>query len=334
MFLNEFKKGATNIHFSLIDDCNLKCAYCFEHGFFKKQKNTFENFLKTLKMFPYLRIVWFWGGEPTLNMGLMQEMLEYVEKNDKKIEFYLSTNGTNPEVLDLFDRYKCFKAIQISIDGIKECHDLMRNNSWDSAFFVWKEARNIASKKTGKIVMANPVICKKTLKYFVENVKFYREVLKRTYAPVMDMISSEDLENWWYSLSEQDKEFVRNHFRNMKRNLALCMAGRSVQLVDTDGDIWMCHGAKYTRKRENMKYWLGNLDKGIISWKATFTPKRNMLCNQCKTNYCRVCWFQGDCKLFQTLYRLINGELPLKETNVSKFDLWQMRLDEKMEYYG
>jgi len=332
MFVKEFLKKATNIHFSIIDDCNLKCAYCFEHGFFKKKANTFENFLKTLDIFPYVKSIWLWGGEPTMKMDLVKEILEYVEKRRPDLNILMSTNGTNPEIVKYFNDYDCFKGLQISIDGVKECHDLMRNNSWDLAMETWNEAMNVAKRKRKK-VMVNPVIHRKTLKYFIENMKFYQSILGSIYAPVMDSINVEELEEWWFSLSKSDKDFIRRNLISFRRGFKICAAGQSVQFIDTDGKIWFCHGAKFTRKRENMKFWIGNLENGIISWKPFFKSKRNPICDRCKVKYCRVCWFQGDCRLFLRFHELMFNEKPLDNPKIDKFDLWKMNLDEKMEHY-
>lgn len=139
---------AINILYLLLSDaCNIRCRYCYflapmsrgyRFSFMKK-----ETVIKALDLFtrcvkrsiarghPEQHIV-IYGGEPTLNKGVLLEALRYIDvlKEKKLLPKTLSvTVNTNGILLDeeIFTQCKNTGAVvAISIDGPKEIHDQMR----------------------------------------------------------------------------------------------------------------------------------------------------------------------------------------------------------------
>jgi uncharacterized protein len=68
----------------------------------------------------------FYGGEPTLNMGLVRHCVEYVRSRDQSITFGLTTNGTllNAQVRRFLVDHDF--ALHVSLDGPSAIHDQAR----------------------------------------------------------------------------------------------------------------------------------------------------------------------------------------------------------------
>jgi len=113
--------------------CNLNCTYCYE---VKTGKiNTIENITPFIDyMFEENKdkdycILDFIGGESFLVVDLLDEVVEYVRKKNKKFIISTCTNGTlflQPKVQKFITKNKDIIAIGISIDGKKESHDKYR----------------------------------------------------------------------------------------------------------------------------------------------------------------------------------------------------------------
>ena len=114
--------------------CNLRCTYCYTGEKFDRRMdwdvarravdfgvaNSTEGWL----------LLAFFGGEPMLELALMQRALEYAAEQcaARKLRLYTSvaTNGTalDDRRLALLKRYK--SHVQVSFDGVKAAHDATR----------------------------------------------------------------------------------------------------------------------------------------------------------------------------------------------------------------
>lgn len=142
------REPAINVLYLLISDaCNIRCRYCFFLASmpcdYRFSVMTRENAISALNLFarcvkksianghPEQHIV-IYGGEPTLNKGVLLAALRYIDALKtqgllpESIAITLNTNGV---LLDdeIIDQCKLSKVvIAISIDGPKEIHDQMR----------------------------------------------------------------------------------------------------------------------------------------------------------------------------------------------------------------
>ena len=79
-------KNIKTITFSVTDDCNLMCKYCYFTHKTNKNKMSFEVAKKTVdyvlsdpSLLIYEGVIWdFIGGEPTLEMDLIDEICDYI----------------------------------------------------------------------------------------------------------------------------------------------------------------------------------------------------------------------------------------------------------------
>lgn len=124
--------------FELTDACNLKCKYCGYGDFYNthdKRENKYLDFKTAKQVIDYLYDIWtkypgtsnprkivfgFYGGEPLLNMKLIQQIIDYLNSlptiSHTVFNFNMTTNAI------LLDRYMDFLAkneftLLLSLDG-------------------------------------------------------------------------------------------------------------------------------------------------------------------------------------------------------------------------
>ena len=120
-------------------DCNLRCKYCYEHtkNRGKNDPESVKKYLATVLSNEDVRkditstAIEFIGGESLLYPKELAEYMElilmYCGHNLPTIS--ISTNGTlfgRADVRDFLLSYGKYISLGISLDGIKECHDLNR----------------------------------------------------------------------------------------------------------------------------------------------------------------------------------------------------------------
>ncbi len=87
----------TKVYVELSRLCNGRCEFCRNSSFDKCNYNL-EMIKSTLeKIQNYINIAVFGGGEPTLKLDDVKKICDYF---DKKIDFHMFTNGSNPKIID------------------------------------------------------------------------------------------------------------------------------------------------------------------------------------------------------------------------------------------
>ncbi len=154
--------GAKSVTFQVTEDCNLRCSYCYQicKSAAAMDFSVAAAFIDTLfrmdaegsawvnEREAYAIILEFIGGEPLLEVGLMERIIDYFY--DKAIalrhrwavhhRISLSTNGmlyfTQP-VQRFIQKYRGRLSLSITLDGHKALHDACRvdacgNGSYDT----------------------------------------------------------------------------------------------------------------------------------------------------------------------------------------------------------
>lgn len=120
---------------SLTEQCNFQCKYCYEsHNNIKLTQNVKRDMVNYVRhnihKFTALNVTWF-GGEPLLAIDDIREMSKEFMKictfNRRKYTSSMTTNGylLNVETFEELLRNRIW-AYQITIDGVKEIHDIQR----------------------------------------------------------------------------------------------------------------------------------------------------------------------------------------------------------------
>lgn len=140
----QWSENAQTITFIVTEDCNLRCKYCY---ITHKASNKKMNFETAKKFIDYILtaniniaddvIIEFFGGEPMIEMDLVDKISDYFKLKSYELNhpwswryrFNFATNGVNyssPAVQKYIKKNYGKLSIGISIDGTKEKHDLNR----------------------------------------------------------------------------------------------------------------------------------------------------------------------------------------------------------------
>jgi radical SAM peptide maturase (CXXX-repeat target family) len=136
---------AQSVTFVVTQDCNLKCKYCYmtakndeNRMSFEIAKTAIDYMLCNNLYFNRNAVIFdFIGGEPFLEIELIDKISDYFKIEAYKrnhpwfdqYRFNFSSNGllySDPKVQKYIAKNKGKLSIGITIDGIKEKHDLQR----------------------------------------------------------------------------------------------------------------------------------------------------------------------------------------------------------------
>ena len=119
------------------EQCNFRCSYCIYSEFYPNERSetskkmSFDIAKKAIDDLVSLSgsniMMGFYGGEPLLNMGLIQQVIEYSKEKfpSKEFGFSMTTNFFNADryIHELVDNGM---YIHLSLDGPKEVHNKSR----------------------------------------------------------------------------------------------------------------------------------------------------------------------------------------------------------------
>jgi len=313
----------------ITNKCNLGCKYCRanpsppeKHMDFKTMKMAIDKIL----MLPnkYATFL-FHGGEPLLNLPIIEKAIYYTKRRakNKKIKFSIQTNGTllNQEIINFFKEHNIH--IGISLDGPQEIHN--RNRIYPNgkgSFGQVIKAINLLKKNNlsfGVIaVITRPKDVKKLYSFLVAyKIKYIR----LNYYYTQNTQSKEKLMS-----SQKQKEFANEHFRLFKKivdynkdssskiilgnihfmlhtllakkTIYMCMrapcgAGNSTLGINVNGDIYPCD-----RMKDKIEFKIGNIkeDKSLREIILN-SPILKKLKSRIPENIpkCRACAFKNFC---------------------------------------
>lgn len=161
--------------------CNMNCKYCYVDGkkgtsFFSKEN--VENLVKFIKVVSEKEKkikISFFGGEPLLNLNLIQMIIEHCNKElAVKVEYYITTNGLliNEQVAKFFLDNKIF--VSLSWDGCKEANDLNRvDKSGRETYQRIRKAYHLLKKYGLNNVRVRATFNCESIKYLRESIKFF-----------------------------------------------------------------------------------------------------------------------------------------------------------------
>jgi radical SAM protein with 4Fe4S-binding SPASM domain len=283
----ELEKGVFGLEITTTQACNFRCTYCFERNH-EPEEQLLDAKIVIKRIKQLLDTEWFneqysgiklilWGGEPTMNMPLCKSLMEAFRQNER-ICFFVYTNGS---IIDNFmptlRRLKNQKfvkkglskvTIQVSYDG-NPIHDMRRIDSNGQgtsliarnaiaelqkygidyglkATITWKDY-HILPDAWEDINGLHKIIGKKvkyalTVDYYNVQFRAYKEDIEEA------LIKVAQKEIKFY---QEFKYFLSNIFRS---NKAFCATGKSMAVVDTNGDVFYCHGSIYSKCSEEFKY--------------------------------------------------------------------------------
>lgn len=152
--------GLETLYLMLTDQCNLRCSYCFINNNMPSDyerrnmkwdvaKRAIDLYFANLSRNPAIfsesvKTIFFYGGEPLLNFGMIKKCAEYVNsaykkevnKMGNKFRLSLVTNGTliDDKIARFLAKHKNI-SIGISLDGNKKTNDQKRRHQSGSGSF-------------------------------------------------------------------------------------------------------------------------------------------------------------------------------------------------------
>ena len=312
---------------NVIHGCNLRCKYCFaDEGEYNGHKGVMS--LETAKKAidyvvkrsgPRKNIeIDLFGGEPTLIMDTIKEIIKYARENEKKwnknIRFTMTTNSTllDDEMMEYMD--KEMGNIILSLDGRKEVNDKVRikpdgSGSYDD---ILPNIKKMISKRTkGKTFYVRGTFTR-------ENTDFYNDVKAMlnegfreiSIEPVVlpdgnsMAIREEDLPEIFANYDKlydemlrrkkENDEFTFYHFNIdiqggpcVYKRISGCGAGFEYVAITPQGDVYPCH--QFVGHEE---YKLGNIYDDTFDKELSRKFKESHISNKPK---CRECWARFYC---------------------------------------
>ena len=312
---------------NIIHGCNLRCKYCFaDEGEYNGHKGVMD--IETAKKAidyvvkrsgPRKNIeIDLFGGEPTLIMDTIKEIIAYARENEakwnKNIRFTMTTNATllNEEMMDFMD--KEMGNIILSLDGRKEVNDNVRikvdgSGSYDDILpnikkMVEKRNKNKMFYVRGTFTRANTDFYEDVMAMANEG---FREIsIEPVVLPDEHSLSlrEEDLDTIFENYDKLYDEMVRrkkegDEFRFYHFNVDLnggpcvykrisgCGAGFEYVAITPQGEVYPCH--QFVGKEE---YKLGTIYDDSYNSELGKKFKKAHIYNKPK---CRECWARFYC---------------------------------------
>ena len=307
-------------------DCNLACRYCFaEEGEYKGHRELMSakvgkaalDFLVANSGNRHNLEVDFFGGEPTMNFGVVKEVVEYgrslEEKHNKHFRFTLTTNGVllNDEIMEFAN--KEMDNVVLSVDGRKEIHDYMRptrNGKPSYDLIMPKFIRFAESRHQQKYYVRGTFTGANT--DFYEDVKAmvnegFREIsiepvvlekghfleLKEEHLPEI-FENYDKLYNEMVRRKKEGDEFNFYHFNIdlnggpcVYKRISGCGAGFEYVAITPQGEVYPCH--QFVGKEE---FKLGDIYDDTYDAELGKKFKKAHIYNKPK---CRECWARFYC---------------------------------------
>ena len=313
---------------NIIHGCNLRCKYCFAdegeyHGHkgvmsVDTAKKAIDYVIKRSGPRKNIEIDLF-GGEPTLIMDTIKEIIQYARDNEKKwnknIRFTMTTNATllNDEMMDFMD--KEMGNIILSLDGRKEVNDRVRIKADGSGSYddILPNIKKMISKRTkGKTYYVRGTFTRDNVDFYEDVVSMLNEGFREiSIEPVVLedghplAIREEDIpeifDNYDKLYNEMARrkregkdEFTFYHFNIdlqggpcVYKRISGCGSGFEYVAITPQGDVYPCH--QFVGKEE---YKLGSVFDDTYDAELGKKFKKAHIYNKPK---CRECWARFYC---------------------------------------
>jgi uncharacterized protein len=322
--LNATDKGLKAFCLHVAHDCNLCCGYCFAaQGDYQSGRRlmTRETALKALDFLAqnsgrHEIEVDFFGGEPMLNMDVVQAAIVYgreIEKSTgKKLHFTITTNGTllNKEWIDYINQN--LDNIVISIDGRPATHDAVRCYQGGQGSYerIVPWAQRLVEGRGGREYYVRGTFTARNLDFANDVFHLadlgFREIsvepavgqigqytITREHLPMI-LAEYDRLAQKYLERLQNGKPFRFYHFNLnlyegpcIYKRITACGAGVEYLAVSPEGELYPCH--QFVGQRP---FLMGNLDEGIINQQIMAEFQSANIFNKAA---CRDCWAKFFC---------------------------------------
>ena len=268
-----------NMELNLGDDCNFRCHYCFEAGYYKPRSvepRVVERFIELGKIVlehGQRLSVSFWGGEPMLHMDAIDRVLSELGEYPS-VDFLLYTNGWFVEQYgDVLLKHSATIGkrfcVQVSHDFLPPeiNHRVIpgvdgaavEQRVLDAIRWLDRSDVTYAIKTTGMLSDLEHHLFEQYMRFvtFREELR-HKDEITMGYTPdttdfraIDEAALGEQLHKLLVYFAE--RRMLDTHFNWFYGNRKLmCAAGKSSCLVDVDGNALYCHGCLYYVKQPEL----------------------------------------------------------------------------------
>ena len=328
---------------NVTNKCNLGCKYCYASGgnYCSEESVMNEDFSieileKFYKRYEVIKVMQLFGGEPTLNLGAIERICQYIDEKYKsgllkeKPTMGIVTNGTivNEKLVELINSYDL--KVTVSLDGPPIVNDKMR---------VYKNGEATSSKVMDNIKLlrsqtSEPSSIESTynIHHVEDNIKVMDVVsfmdkelsidnvhivpasgsdvsdfVLRSREPFIDSVDEiftgiKDGKKLSYSLVNR----VIGALKRQVTNRYLCEAGISMYSVSTKGDVYPCFMLTDIEQQK-----IGNIKEDDFFETEKFKAKRESLkaFSKFKADYCKDCFNNTICTGCLGLNHIETGDI-------------------------
>ena len=328
-YIKEVKERKTVVKalcLHIAHDCNLACRYCFaEEGEYKGDRALMSaevgraalDFLVENSGNRHNLEVDFFGGEPTMNFGVVKEVVEYgrtlEKKYDKHFRFTFTTNGIllNDEMMEFANQE--MDNVVLSVDGRKEVNDYMRptRNGKSSYDIIMPKFIRFAESRGQQKYYVRGTFTRKNLDFSNDVIHLADLGFEQiSMEPVVGLpeepyaIREEDLPQIFEEYDRLAREIIKrkkegrgfNFFHFMidltggpcvAKRLSGCGSGTEYLAVTPWGDLYPCH--QFVGEE---KFLMGNVFDGI---RRPDIADEFRQCNVYTKEKCRECFARFYC---------------------------------------
>jgi len=277
--------------------CNLACKICQSRGSRPQGFMDRDLFLKVIIQANEMnvpRVGLFLGGEPLLHPNFVQFMQIACAKIPEVVYF---TNGSflDEEVIQESVNFGV-NTINISLDGVRDCHERMRPGSdYQRVKKNIERLLDIRGKNKHPIVSVNMMLCDQTEKEVQDFIDEWAG--KVDYAGISVSKPSSFQRDYEHPFWHESETYNVSYCRSPYYYMAVMWDGRVIPCCDVTGseivgdlnqeslqDIWYGDKMKAIRKRE------ANTCKECNIWQKSFVTKREdgIEYNDIYKNYIKV----------------------------------------------
>lgn len=255
----------TGMELILTKRCNLSCAYCFEKNWLGFKQMPVETALRAVDMlFDYSGrkrnlLITFFGGEPTLNLQLIQKIISYIKIKQgisrKNVEYHMTSNGIlfNEPLAKYFGENKI--RVLLSIDGLQKTHDKFRIDKQGRGTFKKVITAMRILKKYQPWMGAKMTVMPENAGFLFEDVRglFDFGINQFIIGPasgiewnknaLINLKDNFERISDWYRKARRKRDQIRILQEEKKPDKTPrfgCQAGRNSICIDINGDISPC----------------------------------------------------------------------------------------------
>lgn len=324
---SENKDIITSIRLNISNICNLKCSYCYANkGNYGKENNLMKPDLahKICEhidyYFPDVEEISFFGGEPLLNIEVLEIICNYFSSKSKKFSIVTNLTLLDDKVINLIKQYNI--TITGSLDGPKDINDINRVTLDNKGTFdtISKNIKQLNSKVPNALKMIEATYTNYSYKkytkkqlsdYFYDNFKVSNIMFGDVITDNKELELPYKYNEYNIDTLNDDIHYLYDGLKNnkltfldrcavpllmlftKKSNERFCNAGITSILIDDMGDIWPCQS--YINRNE---FKMGNILSFEASKdKAEFNNVKHRLKNikKCNLEHCNECIAQYWC---------------------------------------